>query len=257
MFCALFLAAFSGRLHSHWYYAGPILPAVLYFGAIGLGEVFALLGPKPAGEGPFSRNWAAFAILIALCFTRILAGPLLEGEKVMAASGPLKDHSWVGELGMRLLILSMLVAVGLSAMRGLGRTLLAVVLIVAASVVMVPRAMHDATEVLHWRTRKADWPAFAQSLETARTAADRHSDRSTLFIADVGNPWGLYLPLRKGWADETRDIDRKGLATYQKRGARFLFHLKSAPLPRQLRDVAPLEDDPLWALYALDAPASP
>jgi len=255
--CSFFVAAFSSRLHSHWYYADLLLAPVCYFGAVGLSQVFAIFTRPRDLDRPFEQSWVAIALLIVFSLTNVVGGKLLVGPNVVAGSGPLKDHVWMGEVGTRLFVLAMLLAIPLASLRWRSVTAIGLPLLFLASWVMIPRAIHDVREVFDWRTRKSEWSEYSDSLDKVRSFANFYSTRADLFVVDIPNPWGLYVPLRKGWSDDTGTIDRQGLNHYRNKGARFLLHIADQALPKELRDMKPLKAFPRWSLYCIDTNGCP
>jgi hypothetical protein len=250
---AAFAAAFADKVERHWYYADVLLPPVCYFGALGLAEVFALFSAGRESTRPHARAWAAFTLLLALSATTLVGGRASFGHWVVgAASEYAKARIWPGETGLRLFALAAVLGVALAAVRPRCVRWVALPFLCAALALMVPRAVHDATEALEWRTRRAEWDQFEQRIARARSAMDRYSTRRDLIVADDENPWWLWVARRKGWADGTEAIENNGLDHYRKRGGRLLFHVVGGDPVPALRRARPLEVLGDWSIYCID-----
>lgn len=248
---ALFLAAFSSRLQSHWYYALVILPPVSYFGALGLGRLIDLAGAREPPL-PLSR-WAAGVLIPALALAPVVGGTPRELEAVSGGAGFHASSTWTGELNAIVLLAIFALASGALRLRARAhRPALWLALIAAASVPGLSRAGHDTLEAFKWRSRAAEWATADHAWDDLRRAVDRYSTRQDRFLVDGANPWYLHLPLRKGWNQSVHDLAVNGLDWYRARGARFLVHYPEAgPKPRGLKPEQLLAEGARWQLYCL------
>jgi hypothetical protein len=247
----LFLAAFSSRLHSHWYYAVVIFPPVVYFGALGLGRLIDMASARPPAL-PLSR-WTAVVLLPALALAPLVGGKPRLLSEVPGGSGFPSNTSWIGDLNLVLLLLLCAVAAGALKLRARGHhPYLWLVLVLAASVPGLSRAGHDTLEAFKWRSREAEWKTAHSAWDDLRGAVNRYSTRQDRFVVDGANPYNLHLPMRKGWNQSGHDLNINGLAYYRDRGARFLIHYVDAgPTPRGLKREQLLERGERWELYCL------
>jgi hypothetical protein len=247
---ALFLAAFSSRLLSHWYYTVVMFPPVLYFGALGLGRLIDLAGAPPPPV-PLSR-WAAVVLIPALALA-----PWVGGEpgslEVPGGTGFPANTTWMGELSLLGLLALFALATGALKLRARAhRPYLWFVLVLAASVPGLSRAAHDTIAGFKWRSREPEWKTAHSAWNDLRQAVDRYSTRQDRFVVDGANPWYLYLPLRKGWNLSAHDLSANGADSYRKQGARFLIHyLDAGPKPHGLKREQLLARGANWELYCL------
>lgn len=257
-FGALFAASFAGKLEKHWYYATLLLPPLAYFGGLALGEVLESLGGRAGGVPSESRTWAVVALLVAFCFTPAVGRAWQHGSNVVSAgSGFDGTRVWTGLSGTRLLLVAVLVGVAATSVpwRMLRRVVAPLVL--AATLLALPRALHDAASTLRWRTRDGEWQEFEARVAWLRDVVDRHTTRGDLIVADDENPWWLYLARRKGWVEGTEMIDMHGLGYYRKGGARLLVHVADGPPTRELRRMDPIATQGGWTVYCLDPKGCP
>ncbi|MFO0751182.1 MAG: glycosyltransferase family 39 protein [Myxococcota bacterium] len=263
---ALFLAAFSSRLGSHWYYALVILPPVLYFGALALGRVFDLATSRedsPArfatGEATPLSRWAAGFVVATLFVAPFVGGRLRELSEAPAASGLQPGSSWVGEAGFLGLAVIEMLALALAFLPAPRWGRLAYLpLLFVAGWLGLGRAEHDVSELFKWRTRFAEWETIQPETDALRAEVARFSTRDDLFLTDGGNPWYLYLPLRKGWTEDTPVIERNGLQPYTDKGARFFLHFfENGRMPRPMKNLKPIAHAPKWELYCLSPSGCP
>jgi len=256
---ALFLGMFSSRLGAHWYYALVALPPVLYFGALSIGRLLTLAArpmfesrlqppPLPEDATPLQTRWVAFFLLPTLALAPLIGGRLRALMEAPAAAGNGPSGTWLTESGLLGLLLIQTLAVAAVLVpraqasqraRSFARFFPLALLVVG--VVGLSRAHHDAREVFRFRTLEPQWATIEARLAAIRSEVDRFSTREDLFVVDVGNPWYLHVPLRKGWAEHTHEIDELGLGHYTSRGARFLIHYRNeARKPREIFRMRPL-----------------
>jgi hypothetical protein len=275
MGAALFLGLFSSRLGSHWYYALVGLPPVLYFGALSLGRLLMLAAPPILRSGPLipealavplQSRWVACFLIPVLALAPLIGGRLRFLTEAPAATGAVPGATWLSDSGLMALIIieTLAIAAVLIPLADLrphrARSFLRffpLVLLVAGAAGL-SRAHHDAREVFRWRTREPEWAAIEGRLSAFRAAIDRYSTRTDLFVVDVPNPWYLHVPLRKGWAEHTHEIDELGLEHYTSRGARFLIHFpEHGRRPRPIRSMRPLTVVDGWEVFCIDARGCP
>jgi hypothetical protein len=248
----LFLAAFSSRLASHWYYALVIFPPVVYFGALALGRLIDLASARPPAS-PLSR-WAGLVLVLTLAVARFVGGEQREMGGVPGGAGFPLDTTWVGEL--QLLTLLTLFAIGFGALQLRApphRPYFWLVVVAIAGALGLARASHDVIELFKWRSRDWEWETTQADWAELRRLLDVYSSRELdRIVEDGANPWYLYLPLRKGWNVAPKDIDEAGLDWYVARGVRFLVHYRHMRRkPRGLADRPLLGRAPKWELYCL------
>jgi hypothetical protein len=223
IFGSLFLIAFSSRLYSHWYYADIVLVPVAYFTGFGLAEVVRLFARGAPPRPSIVASWAALVVLGSLVLVPLLGGPRRALGDVVAASGAHPDQSWMGDWHLTALLaivaLAMVVAQQLS-LRQL--RVVGILMLPFALYWGVGRGRYDALQVFRWRTRAQDEREFRERwIDTLRPLVNRYSTRDDLFVVDNDNPYWLYLPLRKGWCVEADALKAKGLADFERAGARF------------------------------------
>jgi len=252
----LFLAAFSSRLGSHWYYATVIFPPLMYFGSLAIGRLFELTTMDEVS--PLSRWTGAFLVFV-LALAPFVGGKLRELNETHAAAGLVPRASWIGTTTLLLLLVLMAVAYGMANAPPSWRLRWAFgPMLLIAGWMGLERAHHDAREVFKWRTREPQWETADTDTAALRAAVDRFSSRADLFVVDAANPWYLYLPLRKGWADDLRTINEHDAAWYNQRGARFYLHFAdNGGRARIVRKQQPLARADRWELFCIDPAGCP
>ena len=249
---SIFLALFSERLRHHFYYALPLLPPLAYAGALALGRVFELVDSEQVGRSFLSRAAVTF-VLLALAFTLYVAGPARELVAVPFARDFVRNATWVSMRGTIVLTGAALAALVLALVREFrGRRIVYGICAVAAFLLALPRGLHDEIHAFRYRARTADWETFDRDWGPLRQAVAAHSTRNDVFIVDGGQPWYLYLPLRKGFAEELSEIDKLGIEYYTTRGARFYVHYpEKGRAPVATNSMRQLATGPRWELYSI------
>jgi hypothetical protein len=248
---ALFLAAFSSRLHSHWYYAVVIFPPVLYFGALGLGRLIDLASARPPPL-PLS-HWAAAVLVPALALAPVVGGKARELSETPGGTSFPAFTTWIGELPLALLLVLFALAAGTLKLRARKhRPYLWLVVVLAAGAPALARAGHDTIEAFKWRSRESEWSTAHRAWADLHAAVNRYSTRQQRFVVDGSNPWYLHLPLRKGWNVGSHELSANGPDWFRERGARFLIHyLDAGSKPPGLKREQLLAKGEKWELYCL------
>jgi 4-amino-4-deoxy-L-arabinose transferase-like glycosyltransferase len=264
LFGSMFLACFSPRLKSHWYYADLVFVPVAYFVGFGLSEVFRLFASGTSGRGPTVARWAALSVLSTLVLQRLISPVGHLGGETVGATAPHAEASWMtdGHLTALLAILALtFVAVQLLSARWLRVT--AVVLLPFAVYIGIDRARHAALEVMRWRAHASEEGTFRMRwMRTLRPLVDRYSTRADLFVvipADGSIPddaFYLNLPLRKGWSEGADAVEKNGFAHYTAAGARFFLNFNSHEISSEA-NLTKIGATSYFRLYCIDPAGCP
>lgn len=252
-----FLACFGGRLTSHWYYALPALPPLLWFGGLGIGNVLGVISGATSGSR-IARACAAVVVL-ALPLADIVGGEPRTGNGVPGAAGAALEATWLTDGGLFAFLLIVVLAFGVSVPPlGIVRRVGIAIVFVGSLYFGLGRAYTDVTGVFDLRAKTSQWSSFHSTWDPLRRATDAYSTRADVFVTDMGNPWYLYLANRRGFADPAGTVSSHGPSAYRRRGARFYVHYRAAgPLPLTMHDLPELAKGPEWTLYCLDRRGCP
>jgi hypothetical protein len=259
-----FLAAFSPHLSHHWYYGNLVLVPLAYFAGFGLSEAFRLFAASPRRRPGLLARWAALVVLVTLVVQRFMVPATVRKlAETVAASGPRPGASWMsdGHLTVLLCVLALaLVAVQMMPLLWLRVT--AALLLPLAIYWGMGRARRDSQYALRSRTHAAEEMRFrVYWLNGLRPLVNRYSTRADLFVVSKDgiqsdDPYYMYLPLRRGWSEPPKVIEKKGLSYYQQAGARFLLTYNRKPLPGEA-ELVNLGETKHYRLYCLDPKGCP
>jgi hypothetical protein len=246
----LFFCAGTERLTWHWYYAFMIMLPLHYFGGLGVAALFE--GVAAYEQTSVLARWGMWSGACALALTRWVGGEPGLLQQAIGASYP-PGPSWTDERSLHWLLDVLLLGMVLAyALRFRGARWLARAAVAAALALSIPRAIHDVREVTTWRSRKDLWPDMEKHWIPMRRELDRVSTRKDVFLSEGGNPWYLYLALRKGFVfGDTRDA--LDLDALRKSGVRFYLHYaEHGALHPLLANLPLLRRGELWELYCFD-----
>jgi hypothetical protein len=260
LFGSLLLGTWSHHLLSHWYYGSLVLVPVAYFTGFGVSEVFRLF-TTPSSRQPLVARWAAIAVLVTLVLQRIMVPVKHTLTETVAATGARPEGSWMSDGHLTVLVTVLgLTMIAAQALTGLWLRVTAFVLLPFAAFWGIGRARSDALSVLRWRSRIGEERMFRSRWTNAlRPAVDRYSTRADFFVINVpsekdviaDDPFFLYLPMRRGWVEDTDILAKKGLSFYQKGGARFFLTFNSKELDEE-QGLTKLASSAFYRLYCLD-----
>lgn len=264
VWCAGMIAislAFSVRYWSNWYYMLLFAPPVLFFGAMGLGRVFEVVGMQT--REPWQRGIAFGAVLASLFVMPQLrpvpwsyigrAPEQLAVHVRQTVSG--SDRYWIALAG------AFLAAALLVALRDQVERVpdLIVSLVVGAAFAWsLTTPYKDMKQAVRWYTGEQFWDSGHVESAEIRRAVSRYSTPRDLFLMNGANPALLVRALRVGYADDPWWIDRVGRDFYVSKGVRFFMSFDSgAALPAVLRGAQLLERGAHWQLFCIDPKGCP
>ena len=259
-----FLAAFSTRLKAHWYYASLTLIPAAYFAGYGLAEVFRLFARGSPPRSLVSR-WAALVVLASLVVQRFMVPGSPKLADTVAGTAPHPEASWMSD-GHLVLLVSLLAAMMIAAQAMSGWWLRVIALLMLPFAVWwgIGRARTDAIGAMLVRTHADEERDFRRRwLDLLRPAVNRFSTRDDLFVVNApeSSPFAddafyMYPPLRRGWSERGKTLEKGELARYQRSGARFYLTFAKRPLAEE-KTLELLSKTADFRLYCLDPKGCP
>jgi hypothetical protein len=253
--------AFAGRYWSNWYYMLLFAPPVLFFGAVGLGRVFEVVGMQT--REPWHRGIAFGAV-----FASLLVMPQLHPvpwSYIGRAPEQLAVHIRQGVSGSELywiaLAGSFLGAASLVALRDQVERVpgLIISLVVGAAFAWsLTTPYKDMKQTARWYTGEEYWVSGHVDSAEIRRAVSRYSTPRDLFLMNGANPALLVRALRVGYAEDPRTIDSVGRDFYVGKGVRFFMSFfDSGAMPAALQGAQLLERGARWELFCIDPKGCP